>query len=138
MVGSTGFRFRHKKGQALSFDALLAALLALVIVYFGFSAAAVAGERAAIAEADSAREGRVIAFADYLMKEGLVHKERSEFGAVSYSHVLERGKVAGMGAEGFYVGFGDRCAPLPNRTCICRPTIAFETGEVGFLEACGE
>ncbi len=137
MSSITGSQCR-KKGQVFAADALVAALIALFILYIGFSEVASMSVRAAEAEANAASEGRVIAFADYLMKEGLVHKGRSDFGNVSYSHVLEMARLEGAQREGFDAEIGGACAPQQGRVCVCRPAIIFESREVGFLEVCGK
>lgn len=138
MVNTTASRFKGRKGQVFSSDAFIAAGLVLLMLYFGFSSFATLSMRAADAEAGNARLGRALAFADYLMKAGLVHKERSELGDLSYSHVLEMGKLTTVQHAGFVVELGAMCAPLPNQTCVCRPAIIWESNEVGYLEVCAE
>lgn len=138
MANTTASRFRGRKGQVFSSDAFIAAGLVLLMLYFGFSSFATISLRAAEAEAGNARLGRALAFADYLMKEGLVHKEGKALGDVSYSHVLEMGKLPAVQREGFEVGLGAGCEPIQNQTCVCRPAIIWESGEVGYLEVCAE
>ena len=136
MARSTGFRF--KKGQALAYDAMVAAVVAVFMLYVGLSAFSSIAQRSALLVSHAGKEARVISFADYLMKEGLAHKGDSAFGKTSFSHVLELGKLGEAGGEGFAVSLGGDCAPVRGMFCVCRPCVIYETGEVGYLGVCGE
>lgn len=148
-------RFRHDKGQILSSDAIIAALLVLFIIYLTFSVQSGMKARAQEAQERDALLSKTISVADYLMKEGLVHKERSEMRIesdrtieIACSHSLERGKISAIDAAALaeraglqslcfsLVALGEPtpCASAP--VCIRRPAIIYETGEVGYLAVC--
>ena len=136
MARSTGFRFR--RGQAFAYDALIAAIVAVFMLYVGLSAFSSIGQRSAALVSKAGTEARAISFADYLMKEGLAHKGGSAFGETSFSHLLELGKLGEADETGFVVSLGGNCAPVRGMFCVCRPCVIYETGEVGYLGVCAQ
>jgi len=142
-------RFQCSRGQILGSDAIIAALLILFIIYLTFSIQSGMYVRAREAQERGALLSKTISVADYLMKDGLVHKERSGTGMdMAYSHQLEKGRTGLLGASALaeraglqslcfsLVALGEHapCANAP--VCIRRPAIIYETGEVGYLAVC--
>jgi len=141
-----------RKGQVLAFDASLAVIIMLFTAYIAFSVWSGIGIRAHEAQEREAQLSRTIAVADYLMKEGLVHKSGSPYAgiSVSHSHLLERGKLppidqaslaegaglAGLCAELLETGQGPGCGGY--EVCIRRPAVIYETGEAGYLVVCSK
>lgn len=147
-MGSTT-PFPYRKGQLLTTDATIALLLTLFILYVGFSVYSGMAVRAHETQEREALLSRTLSIADYLMKEGLVHKDNSGFGVpTAHSHLLERAKLDSLDNSTLAekLGLQELCVELVstneapqctnNLVCIRRPAIIYETKEVGYLAVC--
>ena len=81
-------RFNSRKGIAFMFDAFLALILLVMIIYVGYEARASVWERTNAAMANAEKQRVVLTLADYLVKEGIAYED----GERVYSHLVDTKK----------------------------------------------
>jgi len=132
--------FRHRKGQAIAFDASFAAVLALTVVLLGVSAVSTVAENAAQHQDELSKQAKAIALADYLIKEGAAFTEGSSYGTIAHTHEIDEGRLRaasiprGSCAEFISQGRGF-CS---GAACVMRPAVIHGSNEAGYLHVCIE
>ncbi len=133
------------KGSAFMFDAFLALILVVMIVYAGSAARASVWERTNVAMAGAEKQRAVLTLADYLVKEGIAYEEggrvypnlisatkfeKIELDALKNRMGLER-LSARIESENYARGIGGNFSGL----CVGRTVFIKDYG-VGLLEIC--
>ncbi|MEW6328928.1 MAG: hypothetical protein AB1468_02300 [Candidatus Micrarchaeota archaeon] len=89
------FKFTCAKGSALLFDAFLALILVVMIIYIGSAARASVWERTNAAMANAEKQRAVLTLADYLVKEGIAYEE----GGRVYPNLVDTEKFERMDTD---------------------------------------